>query len=69
MTATAASPYYRQVLGPTPLGLPYARIAAVDGRSDDIIALPAAGGGRVVVHPFRLRAPFAALPDVRHTHG
>jgi phenylacetate-CoA ligase len=51
--------------GPNPLGLPYARIAAIDGRSDDIITLPAAGGGRVAVHPFRLRAPFAALPEVR----
>jgi phenylacetate-CoA ligase len=51
--------------GPNPLGLPYARIAAVDGRSDDIITLEAAAGGRVAVHPFRLRAPFAALPQVR----
>jgi phenylacetate-CoA ligase len=51
--------------GPNPLGLPYARIAAVDGRSDDIITLEAPGGGRVAVHPFRLRAPFAALPEVR----
>jgi phenylacetate-CoA ligase len=51
--------------GPNPLGLPYARIAAVDGRSDDIITLETPGGGQVPVHPFRLRAPFAALPDVR----
>jgi phenylacetate-CoA ligase len=51
--------------GPNPLGLPYQRIAAVDGRSDDIITLPAPHGGQVAVHPFRLRAPFAALPDVR----
>jgi AcrR family transcriptional regulator len=51
--------------GPNPLGLPYARIAAVDGRSDDVVSLPARGGGRVAVHPFRLRAPFAHLPEVR----
>jgi phenylacetate-coenzyme A ligase PaaK-like adenylate-forming protein len=51
--------------GPNPLGLPYTRIAAIDGRSDDIITLPAPAGGQVPVHPFRLRAPFAALPDVR----
>lgn len=51
--------------GPNPLGLPYARIAAVDGRSDDVLSLPARGGGRVAVHPFRLRAPFARLPEVR----
>jgi hypothetical protein len=25
--------------GPNPLGLPYARIASVDGRSDDVVAL------------------------------
>jgi hypothetical protein len=40
------------------------RIAAVDGRSDDVITLPAAGG-RVAVLPFRLRAPFSELPEVR----
>ena len=51
--------------GPNPLGLPYARIAAVDGRSDDIITFPAAGGGEVAVHPLRLRAPFTALAEVR----
>jgi putative adenylate-forming enzyme len=51
--------------GPHPLGLPYARIAAIDGRSDDIITFPAASGGEVAVHPFRLRAPFAGLPEVR----
>jgi phenylacetate-CoA ligase len=51
--------------GPNPLGLPYARLASVDGRSDDVITLPAAGGGQVAVHPFRLRAPFSALLEVR----
>jgi phenylacetate-coenzyme A ligase PaaK-like adenylate-forming protein len=51
--------------GPNPLGLPYARLAAVDGRSDDLVTLPAAGGGMVAVHPFRLRAPFATLLEVR----
>jgi phenylacetate-CoA ligase len=51
--------------GPNPLGLPYARIAAVDGRSDDIITLPAPGGGEVAVHPMRLQEPFAGLPEVR----
>jgi phenylacetate-coenzyme A ligase PaaK-like adenylate-forming protein len=42
--------------GPNRLGLPYARLAGVDGRSDDAVRLPAAGGGEVAVHPFRLRA-------------
>jgi hypothetical protein len=40
-------------------------IAAVDGRSDDAITLPAAGGGEVAVHPFRLQAPFSQLLEVR----
>jgi phenylacetate-CoA ligase len=51
--------------GPNPLGLPYQRIAAVDGRSDDIITLPTPDGTHVPVHPFRLRAPFTHLPEVR----
>jgi phenylacetate-CoA ligase len=51
--------------GPDPLGLPYARIASVDGRSDDVVTLPGADGGRVAVHPFRLRATFSDLLEVR----
>jgi phenylacetate-CoA ligase len=51
--------------GPNPLGLPYARLAAVDGRNDDVITLPGAGGRPVTVYPFRLRAPFAELLEVR----
>lgn len=41
------------------------RLASIDGRSDDILELPARGGGTARVHPFRLRAPFATLADVR----
>jgi phenylacetate-CoA ligase len=51
--------------GPDPSGRPYMRIARVDGRSDDILRLPAVDGGEVAVHPFRLRAPFARLHDAR----
>jgi phenylacetate-coenzyme A ligase PaaK-like adenylate-forming protein len=39
-------------------------IASIDGRSDDILLLPGAHGGQVAVHPVRLRAPFARLPEV-----
>jgi phenylacetate-coenzyme A ligase PaaK-like adenylate-forming protein len=39
-------------------------IASIDGRSDDILLLPGAGGGEVAVHPLRLRAPFARLSEV-----
>jgi phenylacetate-coenzyme A ligase PaaK-like adenylate-forming protein len=51
--------------GPDPCGRPYGRLLHVDGRSDDILRFPAAGGGEVAVHPFRLRSPFSALLDVR----
>jgi phenylacetate-coenzyme A ligase PaaK-like adenylate-forming protein len=50
---------------PDPTGLPFARIASVDGRSDDILRFPAARGGEVAVHPYRLREPFATLAGVR----
>ena len=40
-------------------------IASIDGRSDDILLLPATGGGGTKpVHPLRLRAPFAHLAEV-----
>jgi phenylacetate-coenzyme A ligase PaaK-like adenylate-forming protein len=49
-----------------PGALPYGRITRVDGRSDDILRFPAAGGGgEVAVHPYRLRAPVAELREVR----
>jgi phenylacetate-coenzyme A ligase PaaK-like adenylate-forming protein len=50
--------------GPNPAGRPWLRLARVDGRSDDILALPARGRGIVRVHPFRLRRPFVRMPDV-----
>lgn len=51
--------------GPSPAGRPYRRLEAVDGRSADILRLPAAGGGDVAVHGFRLGRPLAAFPAVR----
>jgi phenylacetate-CoA ligase len=51
--------------GPDPSGLPYRRLAAVDGRSDDILRFAGAGGGEVAVHPYRLRTPFAAFAELR----
>ncbi len=50
--------------GPDPSGRPYLRIERVDGRNDDLLRLPKAGGGEAVVLPYRLRAPFTDLPDV-----
>ena len=50
--------------GPDPSGRPYTRIERIDGRNDDALRLPAAGGGEAVVLPHRLRAPFIPLSDV-----
>ena len=51
--------------GPDPSGLPFARLASVDGRNNDILRFPGSSGREVAVHPYRLGAPFASLPDVR----
>lgn len=50
--------------GPNPTGRPFRRLSAVDGRSHEIITLPAPGGGTVAVHPAHLRTPLDASPDV-----
>jgi len=51
--------------GVDPSGLPYGRIASVDGRSDDVLRLFARAGGDLPVYPHRLRAPFSGLSEVR----
>jgi putative adenylate-forming enzyme len=51
--------------GPDPSGRPYLRVERVDGRSADILRFASPDGGHVAVHPYRLRAPFSALLDVR----
>jgi len=51
--------------GPDPSGRPYLRVARVDGCSNDFLRFPARDGGEVAVHPYRLRAPFSAMLDVR----
>jgi phenylacetate-coenzyme A ligase PaaK-like adenylate-forming protein len=51
--------------GPSPAGRPYRRLAAVQGRSGDVLRLTGRDGARVAVHPFRLGRPLAAFPDVR----
>jgi phenylacetate-CoA ligase len=54
----------RLASGDDPGGRPFCRIECIDGRNDDVLRLPAAGGGEAIVLPNALRAPFAPLPDV-----
>jgi phenylacetate-CoA ligase len=49
---------------PCPCGRPLRIIAALDGRSDDILHLPGTGGGTVAVHPHALRSPLARFAEV-----
>jgi phenylacetate-coenzyme A ligase PaaK-like adenylate-forming protein len=49
---------------PCPCGRPFAVLSALDGRSDDILHLPTAGGGNVAVHPLALRSAMATVADL-----
>jgi phenylacetate-CoA ligase len=49
---------------PCPCGRPLVRAAAIHGRSDDLLSLPARAGGRVAVHPLQF-ALLTGDPDVR----
>lgn len=49
---------------PCECGRTFRRITAIEGRSDDILDLPAAGGGVVRLHPIHLRSALAAAPAV-----
>lgn len=50
---------------PCPCGRTLRRLAAVEGRSDDVLSLPPArGDAPVLVHPIHLRSPLAASPAV-----
>jgi phenylacetate-CoA ligase len=48
-----------------PCGRSFARLVAVEGRSDDVLRLPAAGGATVAVHPIAIRSPLSAVPELR----
>lgn len=50
---------------PCPCGRSLRRVVALDGRTDDILRLPAAAGGEVAVHPLTIRSPFTRLGSVR----
>jgi phenylacetate-coenzyme A ligase PaaK-like adenylate-forming protein len=49
---------------PCPCGRPLVRAAAIHGRSDDVLSLPAGDGGRVAVHPLHF-ALLTREPQVR----
>jgi phenylacetate-coenzyme A ligase PaaK-like adenylate-forming protein len=55
-----AVPLIRYELSDSVVIAPDGRIERIDGRSDDVLTL-----GGVDVHPYRLRAPFVRLPEVR----
>jgi phenylacetate-coenzyme A ligase PaaK-like adenylate-forming protein len=49
---------------PCACGRTFVRLAAIDGRADELLDLPAAAGGRVRVHPLTVRGPLAAVAGV-----
>jgi phenylacetate-coenzyme A ligase PaaK-like adenylate-forming protein len=49
---------------PCPCGRPMRVIAALEGRSDDVLQLPGASGETVAVHPHALRSPLARFAEV-----
>lgn len=49
---------------PCECGRTFRRITAIEGRSDDVLDLPAAAGGTIPLHPIHLRSALAAAPAV-----
>jgi putative adenylate-forming enzyme len=50
---------------PCPCGLPFWRIAKIDGRREEMLTFPKRGGGTVSVHGHRLRSPLASIAGIR----
>jgi phenylacetate-coenzyme A ligase PaaK-like adenylate-forming protein len=50
---------------PCPCGLPFWRIARVDGRREEMLNFPKRGGGTVQVHGHRLRSPLTSIEGIR----
>lgn len=46
---------------PCPCGRPFPLLKSIEGRSDDVLELPARGGGTIKVHPLVLRSPLAGI--------
>ena len=57
---------------PCSCGRPFPLLRSVEGRSDDVLEMPAASGGKVKIHPLTLRSPLAgisALSEYRIIYG
>jgi phenylacetate-coenzyme A ligase PaaK-like adenylate-forming protein len=57
---------------PCPCGRPFPLLKSIDGRSDDVLEMPATDGGTIKVHPLTLRSPLAgiaALSEYRIVYG
>jgi phenylacetate-CoA ligase len=46
-------------------GRPYARIASIEGRREEVLRLHARGGGYIDIHAGRLRSPLVRIPGIR----
>src|SRR5262249_26512172 len=46
-------------------GLPFARIASIEGRREDVLQFPKKGGGMIDVHAIRLRSPLIGTEGIR----
>jgi phenylacetate-CoA ligase len=54
----------RATRAPCPCGRPYLRLLEIQGRQDDLLALPGRGGATVRLHPIALRSPMATVPGL-----
>jgi phenylacetate-coenzyme A ligase PaaK-like adenylate-forming protein len=57
---------------PCPCGRPFPLLKSIEGRSDDVLEMPATEGGTIKVHPLTLRSPLAgigALSEYRIVYG
>jgi phenylacetate-CoA ligase len=57
---------------PCPCGRPFPLLKSIEGRSDDVLEMPARAGGTIKVHPLTLRSPMAgigALSEYRIVYG
>ena len=57
---------------PCPCGRPFPLLKSIDGRSDDVLEMPATDGGTIKIHPLTLRSPLGgivALSEYRIVYG